>query len=100
MDKIRKLAKRLLAGKEVTLYRDRINHGTKSNPDIAITRVYAVTEIDRIFNEYRDIVVYLSKEDDKTIYDVGECYRFPHIKDLNLLEKLLEEAAKQSRCTF
>lgn len=93
------LAKKLISQEreEVDLYFGRFNDGTEKEPDIFINRVYAIVETGRD-KTWKDIVVYLSKEDDEFAYDLYECYRFPYTKDLEMLTKLLTLAEEQSRC--
>ena len=66
------LTKKLLIGKRITLYYKKYNDGTKENPDILINRVSAKMEKNQ---ENKDIVIYLSKEDEKSIGDIYEIYR-------------------------
>jgi len=97
MTNFRDLAKKVLAGEEVTLDVKRYNDGTKEKPDILINRVYMIVESFRD-GQFKDIVTYLSKEDDECILETHECHRLPYIQDLDVLEKLLKMSKDQSRC--
>ena len=95
MESLEKLAKKLLDGKEITLHYKKYNDGTKETPDIFIHRVYAhIKTYPR--SGAKDIIVYLSKEDENTIFDTDEVYRMPVIEDLKVLNYVLKEVRKQS----
>ena len=86
------LARKLIKGEEVTLYKERFNDGTEEEPDAMINHVYAYIEEN---HGNRDIVVSLSKEYDDAIGDQYEFYRMPFITDVNTLKVILEESERQ-----
>ena len=98
MGEFKELAKKLLLEEEVDLYEKRYNDGTEEFPDIMINRIFAVIEKSKMSD--KDIVVYLSKEDDESTStdQTFELYRIPYIEDLDILEKILSEANNQSHC--
>ncbi len=98
MGKYGTLAKRLLDGKDVTLYYKKYNDGTDENPDILINRVHAC--IEKSSRGFEDIIVYLSKENDEIIFDSYEIYRMPVIKDVKILAPILKMANEQVHCEF
>ena len=93
MKNLKGLAKRILRGKNITLFYNRYNDGSDENPDITIDHLFAEVETSE---KYRDIVIKLSKEDDTDIFETYEVYRFPYITDLNILETILKKAIEQS----
>lgn len=97
MNNFEDLARKLIAGEEVTLSYERYNDGTEEEPDITIDHVYATIEDCKIASvTYKDIVVYVSKENDDTVGDTTEIYRMPFIEDLRIVACLLEASTKQA----
>ena len=89
------LARKLLQDGEVTLEYDRYNDGSDEESDILVNHVYAVVEKGNITGE-KDIAVYLAKEDDSSVFETHELYRFPFLSNIKVLGYLLGKANKQS----
>ena len=91
---LEKLSKRVLEGKKVTLWYHKQNDGTEDNPDIMIKRVYVETESNSL--GYKSLVVYLSSENEKSVFGADEIYRMPFVNNLNILKYILKEIKKQA----
>ena len=85
--------KNLLNGRGACLHYSRVELGDEKEPDIMIDNIYAkvVEEENK-----KDIVVYLSKEDDENRWNAYEIYRIPFTNNKYFLRTFLKEVKKRS----
>lgn len=93
MTNFRDLAAKLLLGEEITLSKERYDYDEDETGDAPTDHLTA--KIEEFNHGAKDIVIYFSKELDKTIDYVHESYRLPYTEDIDLLEKIFIKAKKQ-----